>query len=369
MADRRAKSSGKGPAGRPQAKPPAKAAVPASKRPSAPRAGAGSGVRGASTKPGAPPNGPAAKSPVLGSGRGTTGPVEHPWVKAFADYLRSECHLADNTVAAYRRDLRRFVEWLGPRKIPQLTVRELADYARWLHGRELAPASLARHLVSLKLFLRYLQLEAVLTDNPAELLGAQKLWQRIPQVLSATQVEALLTGPRAGEACWRRDRALLELLYATGCRVSEVAHLRLADVQLEAGWVRCRGKGDKERIVPLGQRARAAIREYLEAERPALVAGQPTPPEWLFVSSRGRRLRRERVWELVKRYALRAGAPAEISPHTLRHSFATHVLAGGADLRHVQELLGHASISTTQIYTHVDHQRLLKVHRQFHPRA
>ncbi|HJT35789.1 MAG TPA: site-specific tyrosine recombinase XerD [Pirellulales bacterium] len=296
-------------------------------------------------------------------------PTEHPWVTAFAGYLRSECHLADNTVVAYRRDLKRFYVWLGDRKIPALGIQQLADYAGWLHSKGLAPASLGRHLVSLKLFFRYLQLEGVLKENLVELLGSQKLWQRVPTVLPPEVVDGLLAAPRRGEPCWRRDRAMLELLYATGCRASELSYLKLRDVHLEGGYCLCHGKGDKQRLVPLGKRAAEAVHDYLEHERPLLAGLQPTSPEWLLLSRRGRRLRRERVWELIKLYARRAGAPEEVSPHTLRHSFATHLLAGGADLRQVQEMLGHASIATTQIYTHVDPARLKAIHRKFHPRA
>lgn len=290
-------------------------------------------------------------------------------VKAFADYLRSECHLAENTVIAYRRDLRRFYDWLGERRVEGTRVQELADYASWLHGRNLAPASLARHLVSLKLYFRYLQLEGVLKENPVELLGSQKLWERVPEVMPPHQVERLLEAPRPSHTCWKRDRAMLELLYATGCRASELSTLRLRDTRLESGFVACRGKGDKERLVPLGKRAIAAVSDYLANERPALAAKASSSADWLLLSRRGGRLRRERIWELVKRYAIRAGASEGVSPHTLRHSFATHLVAGGADLRHVQEMLGHASIATTQLYTHVDHARLKAVHGKFHPRA
>ncbi len=294
---------------------------------------------------------------------------DHPWVEAFTTYIRSECHLADNTVAAYRRDLRRFQQWRGKKDIQTLGVRQLADYAGWLHEQNLAPASLARHLVSLKLFFRYLQLEGVLKDNAVELLGSQKLWERIPTVLPPRIVEALLTAPKKSEPWWRRDRAMLEMLYATGCRASELSTLQLRDVHLDEGHCLCHGKGDKQRLVPLGRRAAEAVAQYLETERPALAAQAPTPPTWLLLSRSGRALRRERIWELVTRYAKRVGAAEGVSPHTLRHSFATHMLAGGADLRMVQEMLGHSSIATTQIYTHVDHTRLKKVHQQFHPRA
>lgn len=299
----------------------------------------------------------------------TAKPVEHAWVTAFAGYLRTECHLADNTVVAYRRDLRRFTQWLGTRRIPQLNVAQLADYAGWLHDQKLAPASLSRHLVSLKLFFRYLQLEGTVSDNPVELLGSQKLWQRVPEVLSTEQVDRLLACPTEGALLWRRDRAMLELLYATGCRASELSNLKQQDVHLGESYCLCRGKGDKERLVPLGRRAALAVAAYLEHERPALAAKAKSAPPWLLLTKRGLRFRRERIWELLKRYARQVGAPPKVSPHTLRHSFATHLLGGGADLRQVQEMLGHASISTTQIYTHVDPARLKAVHKQFHPRA
>ncbi|HUT12782.1 MAG TPA: tyrosine-type recombinase/integrase, partial [Thermoguttaceae bacterium] len=183
------------------------------------------------------------------------------------------------------------------------------------------------------------------------------------------QIAKLFLCPQEGDPYWRRDRALLELLYATGCRASELSGLRLRDLHLAEGFCMCRGKGDKERLVPLGGRAADAARAYLEHERPGLAAMASAAPDWVLLSYRGRRLRRERIWELLKKYARRVGAPAEVSPHTLRHTFATHMLAGGADLRQVQEMLGHASIATTQIYTHVDLTRLKKVHKKFHPRG
>ncbi len=291
---------------------------------------------------------------------------------AFVEYSAGECHLAENTVVAYHRDLKRFMQWLDGRNIPKLSIRDLADYATWLHDQRLGPATIARHLVSLKLFFRYLQLEGLLRDNLAELLGSQKLWERVPRVLSPQQIDRLLAAPTRRDPHWRRDRAMLELLYATGCRASELSGLKLPDLHLDEGYCVCHGKGDKQRIVLLGGRAVESVQTYFEQDRPALVArvaeSGPSPP-WVLLSYRGRRLRRERIWELLKRYAARVGAPTNVSPHTLRHSFATHMLAGGADLRQVQEMLGHASIATTQIYTHVDHSRLKAVHKQFHPRA
>jgi integrase/recombinase XerD len=272
-------------------------------------------------------------------------------------------------VEAYNRDLRRFREWLAGRQVPELTIQQLSDFAAWLHTHNLAPASIARHLASLKVFFRYLQLEGILQENLAELLGSQRLWERIPKVLSPQMVNRFLTAPNTDDTHWHRDRAILELLYATGCRASELSNLKTRDVHLDEAYCRCHGKGDKERIVPLGRMGAEAVREYLDTDRPLLAARCATPPEWLILSRRGRRLRREAIWELVKKYAARAGISPDISPHTLRHSFATHLLAGGADLRQVQEMLGHASIATTQIYTHVDQSRLKRVHRKFHPRA
>ena len=295
--------------------------------------------------------------------------VATQWQADFTDYLRSECHLAENTVAAYSRDLTRFYVWLGNRRLQELRVSDLAGYPAWLNEKSLAPKSVTRHVASLKVFFRFLQLEGALTDNQAELLGTQKLWQKVPEVLSEKQVGLLLAAPRKTDPWWLRDRAILELLYATGARVSELATLKCRDIHLQERYVICHGKGDKQRIVPLGGQAIVAVQRYLEEQRPRLAARREEPSEWLILSPRGRPLRRERIWELIKKYALRIGIPSEISPHSLRHSFATHLLAGGADLRQVQELLGHASIATTQIYTHVDHTRLKAVHQAFHPRA
>ncbi len=288
--------------------------------------------------------------------------------RACLEYLRTECHLAVNSLAAYQRDLNRFADWSRGKDPTRLNVSQLADYLGWLHEKKLAPASIARHLVALKLFFRYLQLEGIVRDNPAELLGSQKLWHRVPDVLSPSVTAKLMSAPQPHDPYYRRDRAMLELLYATGCRVSEVANLKLRDMHLAERFCRCLGKGSKERLTPLGESAIEAVQLYLDHERPALTAGSKDPTNVL-LSRSGKPLRREAMWELVKKYALRCGAPTTISPHTLRHSFATHMLGGGADLRHVQELLGHASIATTQIYTHVDQTRLKKVHQQFHPRG
>ena len=272
---------------------------------------------------------------------------------------RASATCLKNTVAAYRRDLKRFFEWAAGRPAQDLTIQDLGDYVSWLHRKDFKPATLARHLVSLKVFFRYLHsLKECWKKNRAELLGSQRLWERVPHVLSPEQIDSLLESPNENDPYWRRDRALLELLYATGCRASELSNLKLEDVHLKDGYCLCRGKGDKERLVPLGGRAVDAFQEWLDKERPELASRVESAPAWALLSYRGRRLRRERIWELLKRYVARIGAPSSVSPHTLRHSFATHLLAGGADLRQVQEMLGHASIATTQIYTHVDMSRL-----------
>ena len=309
------------------------------------------------------------KPKVLARSAAAGGAPVQSWVASCLDYLRSECHLAANSLAAYRRDLARFCQWLSGRAVERLAVRDLTDYMAWLKDLNLAPPSIARHIVSLKIFYRYLQLEGIVRDNPAELLGAQKMWERMPSVLTPGMVQKLLAAPLPSDPLCRRDRAMLELLYATGCRASEVSNLQLRDLHLSERYCKAQGKGNKERIVPLGDAAIAAIEDYLAHERPRLAQRSSGAPPWLLLSRGGRRLRREAIWELVKRYAKRSGVPESISPHTLRHSFATHLLSGGVDLRHVQEMLGHASIATTQIYTHVDPTRLKKVHRQFHPRA
>tara|TARA_R110002049_G_scaffold2750_3_gene21852 strand:+ start:49789 stop:50742 length:954 start_codon:yes stop_codon:yes gene_type:complete len=287
----------------------------------------------------------------------------------FLNYLRGECHLAANTIAAYGRDMRRFVDWLGKRNPSSLSVTDLSGFVGSLTESGLAPASVARNVVAIRTFFKFLQLEGIVQENPADLIATQKMWQRVPGVLTQRQVEAFLTAPRKSDAFWQRDVAMLEVLYATGCRASEVCTLRVRDLALDERHLRCEGKGGKQRMVPIGTRAIKAINVYSEDLRGELAAKRSRPPAELFLSRSGRPMDRIQLWRLVKQYAKRAGIDSHISPHSLRHSFATHLLAGGADLRLVQEMLGHASIQTTQIYTHVEHTRLKKVHQQFHPRA
>ena len=217
-------------------------------------------------------------------------PAEGRWSEAFFEYLTGECRLAENSVAAYRRDIRRFQKWLGGRRVRALKIADLSDFVAWLHAQSLAPASIARHIVALRMYFRYLQLEGILQENLAELLGSQKLWQRIPSVMSPAVVTQFLQAPHRHDPFWRRDRALLELLYATGCRASELSNLKMRDVHLEERFCRCHGKGDKQRLVPLGQKAVIAIREYLDHERSRLAAHASAAPPWLLLSRRGRRL-------------------------------------------------------------------------------
>jgi integrase/recombinase XerD len=279
--------------------------------------------------------------------------------------------MAKNTVLAYHHDLERFHLWVAGGGLADYltpTVRQLSHYLIYLREEKLAPTSVARHLVALKMFYRFLRLEERVQQSAVELLSSPSLWERIPQVLSPESVDKLLAAPRTDDRFYLRDRALLETLYATGSRASEVVGLQLADVFLDSGFCKCIGKGNKQRIVPLGQPAIVVLRAYLQDLRPRLIRANTIAP-WLFVSRGGRALTREMLWVLVKKYVRRAGLNRKVSPHTLRHSFATHLLAGGADLRTVQELLGHANIRTTQHYTHVDRDRLQAIHRRFHPRG
>jgi integrase/recombinase XerD len=289
----------------------------------------------------------------------------------FRNYMRAERGMATNTVLAYGRDLERFGGWvqdggLGDYLHP--TIRDLSHYMSHLRGEDLAPPSIARHLIALKMFYRFLRLEERADPTAVELLSSPALWERIPQVLSPDSVEKLLAAPTTLDRFYLRDRALLETLYATGSRASEVVGLKMVDLHLDSGFCKCMGKGSKQRVVPLGRPAIQALQTYLNDHRPELVRAVADPP-WVFVSRGGRALTREMLWNIVKKYARRAGLNSKVSPHTLRHSFATHLLSGGADLRTVQELLGHANIRTTQFYTHVDRDRLKAIHRRFHPRG
>jgi len=285
----------------------------------------------------------------------------------FLYYIRHERALSTNTQAAYQRDLKTFTEWVGSRSAIDLSVRELGDYLSYLKGANLARASIARQAATLRTFYAFLQLEGIVDESPAELLSPGRRDDRIPGVLTPNQVDRLLTTPDTSSPTGNRDCAVLELLYATGCRASEVSSMKVSDIHLSEKFCTCHGKGDKQRVVPLGRRAITSLSDWLKNTRPSFAACG-TNSEWAVLSSRGNRLSRMRIWEIVRAHAKRAGVPPDIGPHTLRHSFATHLVSGGVDLRHVQEMLGHASIATTQRYTHVDSSRLQGIHQKFHPR-
>ena len=289
-------------------------------------------------------------------------------IAAFRSYLTAERGMAANTVLAYGRDLTRYALWVADGGLDDYlapTIRDLTHYLGFLRDEQLAPPSAARHLVALKMFYRFLRLEERTGQSTVELLSSPALWERIPHVLSPESVDRLLAAPQPADRFFLRDRALLETLYATGSRASEVVGLKLEDLYLDSAFLKYMGKGSKQRVVPLGRPAIEALRSYLGEQRPQLVQAVGAAP-WVFVSRGGRNLTREMLWIIVKKYVRRAGLNSRVSPHTLRHSFATHLLSGGADLRTVQELLGHANIRTTQIYTHVTNKALREVHEKFH---
>jgi len=278
--------------------------------------------------------------------------------------------MSQNTVVAYRNDLNQFLSWLSTRKVSgldQIDLALLGDFLAELHNRKLAATTISRRIVALKMFFRFLVLEQVVTESAVDLLSSPKLWQYLPTVLSPETIDNLLSAPCAEDRYPLRDRAVLTTLYATGCRASEVSNLKLQDLKLSESFCRCLGKGNKERIVNLNPVAAAALEAYLLHERPTAVKDRSV--DSLFVTRVGRPLSRIMIWHLVKRYAARIGCSQDVSPHTLRHSFATHMLAGGAEIRALQEMLGHASIRTTQIYTQVEHSRLKAVHSKCHPRG
>jgi integrase/recombinase XerD len=288
----------------------------------------------------------------------------------FLDYLTFERGLSDRTLEAYSRDLRKlllFLETQGCRTPEGVTHHQLRKFLFHLNEAGLAPTTIRRALSSLRTYFGFLIEEGVLTTDPSEQLASPRAWRRLPGVLSVEEVARMLEGPDESHRFFWRDRAILELLYATGVRVSELVELRVTSLDLSEGFCTVFGKGSKERIVPVGAPARRALERYLREVRPGLDRGRGEGV--VFLNARGGPLSRVAVWSLVKESAARAGIRRSVSPHTLRHSFATHLLEGGADLAAVQELLGHADISTTQIYTHVNREYLKEIHRAHHPRG
>ena len=287
----------------------------------------------------------------------------------FINHLRVERGLADNTIQAYSRDLTRFFEFLYQRHVspPEATRDHIIQYIGSLKG-SLSSKSIARNLSALKMFFRFLISDGKIKESPARLLETMKLPRRLPEILTRDEVDRLLSQPDPEKNAGQRDRAMLELLYASGMRISELVSLNLGDVNLEGDYfVRCFGKGRKERIIPLYEQIARTIKQYIDEERPKLSRGRKE--DALFLNARGERLTRQGFWQKLKEYAKAAGLSSQISPHTLRHSFATHMLSGGADLRSVQELLGHANISTTQVYTHLTTEHVRRSYDTSHPRA
>ena len=291
-----------------------------------------------------------------------------PHSDAYLAHLKLERGLSPTTLVSYAEDLRvfeRFCRARDIRSVARVRPRVIREFLQWVRV-DRSPATTARKLACLKGFFRFLAAQGLVKENPTAFIETPRLWRRLPQTLSEAEVQRFLEGPK-DDGLGVRDLALLELLYGAGLRASEAASLELGHVNLDVGFVRCLGKGSKERIVPLGRVAQAALRRYLETVRPVLVRRHPQV-QTLFVNRAGRPLTRQRIWQLVRRYAAKANLPKLIGPHALRHSFATHLLARGADLRTVQELLGHANITTTQRYTQVDRGRLKMVHDKYHPR-
>lgn len=290
-------------------------------------------------------------------------------IHEFINYLSVERGLAMNTLESYGRDLRQYSEYLqsDEEELDSVSRTTIVNYLMYLQSQGKATATIARRLAALKAFYQFLVRERRIDSDPTANLESPKLEKRLPKVLTVNEVERLLAQPEPGQPAGIRDRAMLELLYATGIRVSELVALNEPDVNLELGYIKCSGKGSKERIVPLGSLAIQSCRDYMGAARTRLVRDRDEMA--LFVNHHGHRLTRQGFWKIVKKYADDAKIDKEITPHTLRHSFATHLLENGADLRSVQEMLGHADISTTQIYTHVTRGRIKEVYAKAHPRA
>jgi len=286
------------------------------------------------------------------------------FVDSFINHLRVERGLSINTLLSYKRDLEQFQRWLDNNGLDKVNSSIVGKYLASLKEKNLSPSSIARKLSSIKMFYRFLLTEGIINENPAQEISSPRQGRKIPTYLSLKEVKELLEAPSTSSLLGIRDKAILECLYATGMRISELVNLNTEDIDLNTGWVKVQGKGSRERMIPLTGEAIKWIKEYLEKRDTNNKKSSP-----LFCNRYGRRLSRQFCWKIVKKYAQKAGIKKKISPHTLRHSFATHLLSGEADLRSVQELLGHVNISTTQIYTHITQERLKKVYKKYHPRA
>jgi len=290
-------------------------------------------------------------------------------IEIFLNYLTVERGLSKNTINSYKNDLSYYMDFLEASKIDaiaHISKNEIINFMFSQKDRGLASNSVARRLAAIRMFHRFLFRERISKNDPSSVIDSPKLWRKIPDTLSVNEIETLLSQPDSRDLQGMRDRAILETFYATGARVSEVVNLKKDNVNLEIGFLRCVGKGNKERIIPLGKKAVACIQKYIESSRPSFVKNKESGG--LFLNRFGGKISRQSLWKLIKKYARDAGIKKHIKPHSLRHSFATHLLEGGADLRSVQEMLGHSNISTTQIYTHVNKDRLKTIHKTYHPR-
>lgn len=292
------------------------------------------------------------------------------FLEDFLGYLSVERGLSKNTTSSYGTDLAHFLSYLesrGVNGIDRIKRQDIMNYMLHLKEKGISSNSISRALIAIKMFYKFLVREHLAKDDVAGVLESPKLIRPLPNVLAAGEVDKLLTAPDIRDWMGIRDKAALELMYATGMRVSEMVEITIEGLNLDVGFIKCRGKGDKERIVPIGRSAKEAISRYMDKVRPRLLKSRQD--KHLFLSRLGRKISRQSFWKMIKKYARVSRIKKEITPHTLRHSFATHLLERGADLRVVQEMLGHADISTTQIYTHINKDRLKLVHKQFHPRA
>jgi len=286
------------------------------------------------------------------------------------NYLSVERGLAKNTLLAYRRDLDKYIDYLSQKNIKtasQVNREHVSNFMFDLKKHEMSPTTICRNLAAVKMFHRFLVRENLAKEDPTTLVDTPKLWMRIPSVLTQAEIESMIAAASGRKTQEIRDQAILEIFYASGLRVSELSDLKTTSINYEVGFVRAVGKGSKERIIPLGLKAREAVQKYLLKARAQLLKNQTN--DVLFLSRLGKKISRQSLWAVIKFYARKANIKKTIKPHTLRHTFATHLLEHGADLRSVQEMLGHSDISTTQIYTHVDKERLKSVHKQFHPRS
>ena len=291
-------------------------------------------------------------------------------IQEFSDYLRIEKRNSPHTISAYRCDLIRFSAGLSGKKLDSVTTANIRSFLISLKSQGMSASSVARSLSSIKSFFKYLCQDKQLKNNPAIILETPKRWRKLPDVLTHEDVDKLLKGPDLNSKLGLRDKAMLEILYASGLRVSELVSLKISQLNLEVGYLRTLGKGSKERIVPIGTLAKRAVENYLLNSRRALISSRKDgrKADELFLTRRGLGMTRQGFWKILKGYVAKVNIKASVSPHILRHAFATHLLERGADLRSVQQMLGHSDISTTQIYTHILGKRMLKVYQKFHPR-